>query len=488
MALNRRHFLASSVAAGATLATTRWARAAGEASDIRVAVIGTHGQGRGHIGKLTKNLVALCDVDSQVLAERAAEFADKNGRKLETFSDYRKLLERKDIDAVSIATPNHTHSLIAIAALEAGKDVYCEKPISHNVWEGRQLVAAARKYNRIAQCGTQSRSAKCLQDAVAYVRSGELGKIQYVVGTCFKARPPIGKLDKPLVIPKSVDYNLWCGPAAQEELYRPKLHYDWHWNYNTGAGDMGNQGIHQMDIARWFLGESSVAPRTLSIGGRLGYEDAANSANTQVVLHDYAAAPLIFETRGLPRSKGAQAKWADSMDRFRGSGVGVLVQCERGLVFSPTNYVDVYAYDRQGNEIKHWHDPDGANRHHANWLGAIAARDSKQLNAEIHEGHLSSSLCHLGNISHRLGAPATAGEIADKLRGNDLLSDSFERMAGHLRANGVELDAAPGALTLGMALDIDPATEQVQNNSPAMELWKRSGRGEFTIPDLERTA
>ena len=185
-----------------------------------------------------------------------------------------------------------------------------------------------------------------------YVQSGKLGKILCVTGTCYKPRQSIGKLDKPLQIPEHIDYDLWCGPAAKVDLYRPKLHYDWHWDYNTGNGDMGNQGIHQMDVARWFHGAKTLSPRVVSFGGRLGYEDAGNSANTQVVLHDYPECPLIFETRGLPKSKAAQSGLGRSMDNLQGSQIGVVVECENGYVVSTASYGECRAYDNDGKEIE----------------------------------------------------------------------------------------------------------------------------------------
>jgi hypothetical protein len=338
------------------------------------------------------------------------------------------------------------------------------------------------------QCGTQSRSSSSLRDAVAFVANGELGKIRYAIGTCYKPRPSIGKLDKPLEIPSDVDYDLWCGPAAKKQLYRQRLHYDWHWDTNTGNGDMGNQGIHQMDIARWFLGESQLAPRAMSIGGRLGYKDAGNTPNTQVVYFDFPNAPLIFETRGLPHAAAKEGERWPPMDRFRGSQIGVIVQCERGHILVP-NYTSATAYDRNGERIKHWeiHD-DSLGNHIRNFLSAVAANDGSRLNADIHEGHLSSSLCHLGAISHQLGKRASADEIMDQIKGNDLLSGSFDRMASHLRANNVEIDSGEGALTIGPWLELDPATEEFTANDAATELRARKQREPYIIPDLERNA
>ncbi len=496
MSVNRREFLgASAAAASAAAFGVSWASralaaeaAAHGTSDIRVAQIGFNGQGQGHIQHNHQNLVALCDVDESVLHGMADKLKQRHGYKLDTYTDFRKLLERKDIDAVSIATPNHTHAMLAIAAAQAGKHVYVEKPASHDIWEGRQMIQAARQNNRIMQVGTQSRSSTSLKEAVAFVQGGELGKIKYALGTCYKPRPSIGKLEKPLEIPSTLNYEIWCGPAAKNDLFRKRVHYDWHWDFNTGNGDMGNQGIHQMDIARWFLGESTLAPRSLSIGGRLGYEDAGNTPNTQIVYLDYQAAPLIFETRGLPRSKEAQSRWGDSMDRYRGSRIGVIVQCENGYVLVPS-YVEAIAYDNDGNQLKRWKVRDNSLGYHIkNFLSAVAANDPSKLNADIQEGHLSSSLCHLGGISHQLGKTASAGEISEQIKGNELLSISFDRMASHLRANDVDIDSREGALTLGPWLELDPATEQFAGNDAATELRARKvQRKPFAVPDLERS-
>lgn len=481
---DRRRFLASSSAA--TVAAFGAVPSVFASADpvapkpprVRVGQIGVRGQGSNHLRSLRENAVAICDVDSEVAKSRAADHEQRIGAPVEVYDNHIDLLEKADIQAVSIATPNHTHVWLAIAAMEAGKDVYLEKPVSHNVWEGRQLVAAARKHGRIVQCGTQSRSSRALADAVAWVQGGGLGAIQYAIGTCYKPRKSIGQLDTPLAIPDSIDYDLWCGPAEKVDLFRPSLHYDWHWDWNTGNGDMGNQGIHQMDIARWFLGESGLAPRTISIGGRLGYEDAGNTPNTQVVYHDYPAAPLIFETRGLPRSKAAQAAWGDSMDKFRGSGVGVIVQCEEGHVLVP-DYGRAFAFNHAGDLVKEW---KHYGNHHGNWLDAIEAGDSSMLNCEIQEGHVSSALCHTGGVSHLVGEPLPAMEIADSLKGYPLLSLSVDRMLAHLRANDVDVDGE-ALLTLGPWLDVDVETEQFVDNEAAMEHFRRDGREGFRVPD-----
>ncbi|QDU63112.1 4-carboxy-2-hydroxymuconate-6-semialdehyde dehydrogenase [Planctomycetes bacterium Pan216] len=482
MGMNRRDFVKSSALATAAIGFPNILRAGSPNEEIRIACVGIKGRGTSHIaghqGQDNVRVVALCDVDEDVLNGRAKSFEKKYDLKVDRVKDLRKLLERDDIDAVSLATPNHQHAIQSIWAAQAGKDVYVEKPVSHNVWEGRQLVNAARKYDRIIQTGTQSRSSPSLKEAAEFVQAGKLGKIQYAVGTCYKPRKSIGKLDKPLDISDSIDYDLWCGPAAKVDLYRPKLHYDWHWDFNTGNGDMGNQGIHQMDIARWFLGEDELSPVIFSLGGRLGYEDAGNTPNTQTVYHGYKNAPLIFETRGLPTSKEAQKSGWKPMDNYRGSRVGVIVQCEDGYVVIPS-YTSVKAYDNNGKEIEKW---SGGGNHFKNFISAVRSRKKSDLNAEILDGHLSSALCHTGAISHQMGSKMSADQIAAQIKDNALFAESFDRMAKHLEANGVDVETA--SITAGPMLEMDPKTERFTNNDEANELLTRNYRKPFVVPEI----
>ena len=460
----------------AALPALSYGRVIGSNEKLRAAVVGLNGRGQSHMQGFKENLVALCDCDEDILNKRAKDLD------VETYVDFRKLLDQDSIDIVSIATPNHTHSLIGIAAAAAGKDVYCEKPVSHNVWEGRQLAEAAKKYDRIIQCGTQSRSSPSLQQAVAYVQDGKLGKIQHAIGTCYKPRKSIGKLDQPLKIAKAVNYDLWCGPAEKRSLMRPRLHYDWHWDFNTGNGDMGNQGIHQMDIARWFLGYQTVSPRVLSIGGRLGYEDAADTPNTQTVIHDYAEAPLIFETRGLPKAKEFQKSgWGGNMDNYRGSRIGVIVQCENGYVVIPS-YTAATAYDNDNNELQKW---QGGGNHFQNFLQAVENHDQTTLNAPIEEGHLSSALCHTGGVSHQLGVPMSKADVTAAVANESkLFQDSVERMFQHLSANEVAFDDQ-SKITLGADIKMNPVAETVIGNDRAAAMMSRDYRPGFEVPKLQ---
>jgi len=493
MSLKRRHFLqhaAFGLTAAASLGKTEWvvgAQAPASKSPnekISVAFIGVNGRGQDHIkglaGRSDVEVRYVCDADEEVGQARAAGIAKTTGGKPPQFvKDMRKVFEDPSVDVITTATPNHWHALTAIWAMQAGKDVYVEKPVSHNVWEGRQAVNASRKYGRICQTGTQSRSSPSLAEAVKWVQEGNLGAIQYAIGTCYKPRKSIGKLDKPLEIPKEIDYDLWCGPAAKVDLYRPKLHYDWHWDYNTGNGDLGNQGIHQMDIARWFLGEQELSPEIISFGGRLGYVDAGDTPNTQVILHNYAKAPLIFEVRGLPKSKEFQEKgWGENMDKYRGSGVGVIVQCEKGYLVIPS-YSSVTAYGPDDKEIKTW---KGGADHYENFLKAVRSRKPEDLNADILQGHLSSALCHTGNISYQLGKKATPHEIAQGLKGNEVLANSFDRMVEHLAANGVPVDQP--ILTRGEQLHMDGKAETFSGKEAASHRLSREYRKPYVVPEI----
>jgi len=498
--LSRRTFLKTSALAASALGFPFIARSQSPGSDIRVGVVGFNGRGGAHISDLLKingvKITALCDVDEKVLAKGKDNLSKKNAN-VSTFTDVRKMLDSKEIDAISTATPNHWHSLIGIWACQAGKDAYVEKPVSHNVSEGRVLAEAARKYGRIVQCGTQSRSSIGLQQAVKWGQAGNLGKLLWARGTCYKARPSIGKVDGPTPWPAGIDQDLWFGPAPVKPLMRKRLHYDWHWVWDTGCGDLGNQGIHQMDIARWFMGENALSPKIWSVGGRLGYIDDGETPNTMFSVHDYEKAPLIFEVRGLPSSK---AKWkGDSwgpkdMDDYRGNnGVGVYVQYEGGHIEVP-NYTGCGAFDKDGKLVKAFgsfkargaddsaksDSIEGQDSHHHNWSKAIRSRKPSDLNAEILEGHLSSALCHTSNISHRLGSRQAPGAILEKVKGNKEAADSYERMVEHLAKNGV--DVAKDHLTLGEFLTMDGKAEKFTGNPEADKLLTRDYRKPYVVP------
>jgi predicted dehydrogenase len=480
---SRRSFLKTAAVASAALGfpAVSWNRVHGANDALRVAVVGFKGRGGDHINGFLKipgvRVAALCDCDSRVLEGAVRKLKDQ-GHDVKGYKDVRDCIADRDIDIISTATPNHWHALITVWACQANKDVYVEKPVSHNVWEGRQAVEAARKYRRIVQTGTQSRSSHAIREAVAWVHAGNIGKILISRGLCYKPRASIGKVDGPQPIPEHIDYNLWCGPAPMSPLTRKNLHYDWHWVFETGNGDLGNQGIHQMDIARWFLGEKELSPSVLSAGGRLGYVDDGNTPNTQVIWHGYAKAPLIFEVRGLPRDKAGQKDgWGKSMDKYMGAQIGVVVHCEGGYVVVP-NYSSAIVYDKAGKEIKRF---EGAKDHYQNFIAAVRSRQVEDLNSDILEGHLSSALCHTGNISYQLGRKAGPGEARERLQDRHRLQESFDRMVEHLRLNEVDLDTEK--LTVGVGLTMDPSTERFEGNADANRLLTREYRKPFVVPE-----
>lgn len=479
--ITRRNFLKQSSLAAAALGLSAraWSQVPGANDDIRIAIIGLNGRGDTHIQEFNKmkgvRIVALCDVDKNVLENQAAKLR-KTGAELETYTDVRKLIENRNIDAIAIATPNHWHALASIWGIQAGKDVYVEKPVSHNIFEGRKIVEAARKYKKIVQTGTQARSSTAIAEAVAWVNTGNLGKIKIARGLCYKPRPSIGKTSAPQPIPESINYDLWCGPAPLTPPHRNStrfgpVHYDWHWFWDYGNGDLGNQGAHQMDIARWFLGENELSPRVFAVGGRLGYEDDGETPNTMMIFHDYKKAPLIFEVRGLPEKSGSI-----QMDKYKGASVGVVIECENGHALVTSNYKQAAAYDKNGTEIKKF---EGEGNHFENFIKAVRSRKHSDLTGDILEGHISAGLCHMGNISHRVGKLSAPQQIRAAIKSDQGATETFERIATHLEANGVDLEKTKA--TLGAVLKMDTKLERFKNNSAANKLLTREYRKPFVV-------
>jgi predicted dehydrogenase len=482
--IDRREFMQGAGAALCLGSTRLGGPRRGSREELSVAVVGLNGRGRDHLRAFRSmegvRVAALCDVDRDVLERERVNFGEGG---VDVAVDLRTLLARDDIDAISIATPNHWHALQTAWACAAGKDVYVEKPVSHDVAEGRRLVELVERTGRIVQCGTQSRSSAALREMIAWVRAGHLGRIELARGLCYKPRQSIGRVDGPLALSTAIDYELWTGPAPKGPLRRKRLHYDWHWQLATGNGDLGNQGIHQMDIARWALGEEELPRSVWSVGGRVGYEDDGDTPNTHIVWLDYESAPLVFEVRGLPRDAAAQAEgWGRSMDAYRGASIGVILHCERGWVRVP-NYESAVAFDDEGQEVARW---EGADDHYANFVEAVRARDAALLNAPIREGHVSSACCHLGLASHLAGERAAAADIATAVEGTPL-EEAFERMRRHLTANGVDVEGP--ALTLGRRLVLDADARAGRGPGllldPQPIVLSREPRAHYAFPDLD---
>ena len=438
---------------------------------LRIAVVGVNGRGKEHVrGFLNQKdceIVTICDCDEAVITTAMKDVEKKQGHAPHYEKDVRKVVEDKNIDIVTIATPNHWHSLIAIWAMQNGKDVYVEKPISHNIFEGRRVVQVARETSRICQAGTQSRSMTGMQAAIAAVHSGKIGTVKLAYGSCYKPRGSIGKTMGDQPTPKTMDYDLWCGPSPLEPLHRKSVHYNWHWIWNTGNGDLGNQGIHEMDKARWGLNKAGLPKTVKSVGGRFGYIDDGQTANTQLCIYDYGDAEIIFEVRGL------------STGDFKGAKVGNVFFGSEGYIVCPS-YSSGAMFDADGKKVQSF---SGDGDHFANFLKAVRSRKQSDLHADIEEGHLSSALCHLGNISYRLGAETTLDKVKDLTSDKDAL-EAFARMKKHLEDNKVDLSTAIGRA--GPLLAFDSKSERFtgggEEGKKANTMLTREYRKGFEIP------
>ena len=473
--ITRRQFLEDSIlaAAAAVSASVPTPVAAAEqrpvsANDkITVAILGCGIRGKQHADELARlsdcEIAYVCDPDRDRAADVAAHLVARQRPRPKAVQDLRVILDDKSVAAVFIATPNHWHALAAIWAMQAGKDVYVEKPVSHNLREGRRIVQAARKLGRICQGGTQNRSNGALSEAIKFIHDGKLGEVKLARSIVYGRRESIGGPGE-YAIPPSVDYNLWAGPAPMSPLTRPKFHYDWHWFWNTGNGELGNNNIHSTDVCRWGLGVTGLGRTVISYGGRLGYTDAAETPNTQVVIHDFGSKTIVTETRGL--------KTEPFNPKFNG-----------GWIFAGTEGIiaGTSLFDLEGKLIRTF---TGENESHfANFLKAVRSRNVSELNADILEGHQSTALCHIGNISYRLGHLTSPGEIEkelSQLKAREDALETFARTRQHLVENNVDLDKSK--LTLGPLLRLDAEAEKFLANANADALLAREYRKPFVVP------
>lgn len=396
--ITRRSFVkgaASAAAASSVLVGTSKTTWAGANDRVRVAVVGIRGQGGEHIREYNElpdvEVATLCDIDERVFEHRLVQHFDEAGLprpKKET--DLRRVLDDPDIDAISVASPNHWHALSGIWACQAGKDSYIEKPCSHNVFEGRKLVEAAEKYGCIVQHGTQIRSNPGVQEAIQHIRDGLLGEVYMARGLCYRMRGDIGTAPDSEV-PEGVDYDLWQGPAQEQPFNEKRFHYNWHWVWEYGNGDIGNQGVHQMDIARWGLGVD-YPTRVTSMAGMYLWDDAKTIPNTITSCYDFPDAGekgkmLVFDTR----------PWHTNDERY--AKVGVLFYGEKGYMVIPsyTGYATFLGPNEEPGPSN-----NASGNHYRNFIDAVKSRDASTLTAPILEGHISSALCHIGLISAKL--------------------------------------------------------------------------------------
>jgi len=472
---NRRSFLKTSLAfaGGFTIAGTKSSgRVLGANDAIRIGVAGLNGRGGSHVdefaGMKGVQITYLIDPDTRTHAKHLGTIKRKGGNTPKAIRDVRRALEDKELDAISIATPNHWHALMTVWGCQAGKDVYVEKPASHDVREGRVAVEAARKYDRIVQHGTQNRSSDAWDRVVQAIASGTYGKLKVARALCYKKRDSIG-IKPDGTPPPELDYNLWQGPA-QEHAFNPNyVHYNWHWFWDYGNGDIGNQGVHEMDKARWMIPGATLPKTVISLGGRFGYADQGQTPNTQVAMLDYGDAQIIFEVRGL------------KTDKFQGLDVGNIAHLEAGTIVRDQFFPKGSAKGEPLPQTGSTRGPGGGN-HFANFIAAVRSRQRSDLNAEILEGHYSAALCHLANISYRLGE-AVSFDSKTKAFGDDKEAyETFARMEEHLSGtNGLKL--AGQDYRLGRKLTIDAKTERFVDDPEADKLLTRNYRAPFVVPD-----
>ena len=394
---------------------------------VRIAVVGVGGRGGNHVTSWSRlpnvEIAAVCDVDESHIGDKIKRLESAGVKTPNAFTDFRKLLEDKSIDAVSIASPNHWHTLQTIWAVQAGKDVYVEKPCSHNIFESQQIVAAARKYDRIVQHGSQSRSSPALQEAVQKMKEGEFGEIYMARGLCFKWRDTIGKTP-PEPVPPGVDYDLWTGPAPKREFTKNRFHYNWHWFWDTGNGDLGNQGIHEVDIARWGLGVTHPT-KVSAIGGKFMFDDDQETPNT-------ISASWEFDVDGKKKMMTFEVRhWISNHEagiggEKPGNTIGNTFYGSNGYLVID-NYNKYWSY--LGRDQKPGPARTDANDHFLNFIEAIRSRKRDMLTAEIEEGAISCNLMHLANISYRVGRTlnwdAKKMQIVDDDEANKMLTRNY---------------------------------------------------------------
>ena len=482
----RRAFLkraaaTAGVATGLTVAGTRASGQVQGANDvIRVGVAGIRGRGGGHIDSLAKidgvQVTHLIDPDSRQFDKRVKQVEARGGNTPKCFQDIRKALEDKDLDAVSIATCNHWHSLITVWACQAEKDVYVEKPCSHNVLEGRRCVEAARKHKRIVQHGTQRRSTAQWARQIAAVASGKYGKLLVSKGYACKPRWSIG-FKEPKDPPEELDFDLWLGPAPQQPYHENLVHYNWHWFWDTGGGEIGNQGVHQMDIARWAIPGATLPKSVVALGGRWvngpEFKDQGQTPNMQLCVYDYGETLLVFEVRGLVGRKGKGG------ERFPFKVTNEFY-LEEGAIIGGQFYPKGKNKPEKLVEAEFTVHPGG---NFGNFIDCVRSRKQEELNADILQGHYAAALCHLGNISYRMGQEVPFGQDP---AGFPLecpqVRESLDTIKANLKA-ALDIDPDKAKYTLGPKLSFDPKKEKFLDNPKADELLTRKYREPYLMPE-----
>ena len=489
--LSRRSFLKNSAILAGTVSAlnfsaSSYGKIAGANNRVRVAIAGTGGRGGDHIGFLGKldgvELAYLVDPSEPRLKSAVERVSKDFGNKPKSHADVRVMLEDKDIDAVTVATCNHWHSLIAIWACQAGKDVYVEKPCSQKLFESRKCIEAAAKYKRLVQHGTQRRSESAWAKVAAAIQQNKYGKLVAAKVYANRPRAPLGF--KPIKEPpKTLNWDLWVGPAAMVPYHDNLAPYNWHWFWNTGNGEIGNNGVHYFDLCRWAM-QVKHPNSVISFGTRFvkdkanDYKDQGETPNIHFVLYDYNGIPLIYESCNIA---GPKEKWNPREEAEFYTEQGIL----RGDKF--------YPYKKEGSlevgepvalKVDNFTEPEKGGPF-GNFINAVRDRESVKLNAPITEGHYSASVCHWGNASYRMGEagePVPMEKIREQMGNNPILQKSIDVVLENvLDELKVELDRIP--FKIGPKLDIDLEKERFVDNPTADKLLTREPREPFAVPE-----
>ncbi len=472
---SRRRFLTTTGGAILSTSALSYSQTRGSNDTIRVALIGCGGRGQSlskqaH-GVKGVELVAVCDPDSAHMDKVAGQFEHK----VDKIRDYRKLLERKDVDAVIIASGNYWHALHMIHAVQAGKDVYVEKPVSWDVFSGAQMAAAVEKTGRIVQAGTQNRSDKGLIKALEFIKDGGIGEIKSMYGNCFRNRKSIGKVGKAISPPSTLDYDLWLGPAQDQPIMRPSIHYDWHWDFNTGNGDMGNQGPHELDLLCLFAGDPDMPTEMYSTGGRFGWHDAGNTANMQTAIFKLGGIPCTFEVNNMWQTPAKNAAVV-----YKGTRVGVIVSGEKGEFRGGRG--GGYVLGPDGKTRLEKFPGDAGRGHMQNFFDCVRSRKAEDLNAPIKHSHKSANLSHFANISMRASEEIALENLAAELPQDEMLLDCISRQREQLKVWNVDL--AKTRCHVGSKVSIDPKTGMVSGSDAINAFNETHYRRGYEIPKV----
>jgi predicted dehydrogenase len=477
--LARRPFLLRTATLASGMALSPRLSAYASANDeIRVGFLSCGGRANELMGSFSKvpgvKIVGLCDPDASRVDKAKTRFPDAK-----TASDLRRIIEDPNIDAVVVATCNHWHCLASIWAMQAGKDVYVEKPLSHSQWEGEQTIAAARKYQRICQVGTQQRSDPMQNELKKFLHEEKaLGDIQRVQVNRYGVRGSIGKRSEPLPKDPNVDWDLWLGPAADRPVFRNTWHYDWHWDWNTGSGEMGNWGVHVLDDVRnvVFRDSVQVPRRILGGGGRLVWNDAGESPNVHLVAFDTGSIPVVIGLSNLPNVPDGKK----SPD-FPGPASGYVVYCQAGRLEGQRG--SAKAFDRDGKLMKEFKGNSGGG-HQANFIQAVQTRKPEILNAEVQVGHDSTGWCNFANVCFQAGDHRELGQKAQSAINHPGWEELIEQTIEHLNSHGI--DPGDQAIRMSHWMELDTKTGRFVGKyaEQGNALIKRQYRAGYAVPQI----